>query len=128
MLANRLSVLLAERQLTIKKVVNDLGISRSSISNIVNNPQANIATDTIDKICNYLEVTPNDFFAYSPYNISVKKHLEIRDHSATDIQATITHNRKNYVYSKFDHFPLRKHRYHILHGLIEMEYSDYLLN
>lgn len=69
MLANRLNVLLAERQLPIKQVVDETEISRSSISNIVNNPNANISTETIDILCNYLEVTPSDFFVYSPYSI-----------------------------------------------------------
>ncbi|WP_125705517.1 helix-turn-helix domain-containing protein [Lacticaseibacillus daqingensis] len=67
MLANRLNVLLAERQLSIKDVVTDTGISRNTISNISNSPSANIATDTIDRLCNYLEITPANFFEYSPY-------------------------------------------------------------
>ncbi|MFD1419364.1 helix-turn-helix domain-containing protein [Lactiplantibacillus songbeiensis] len=67
MLANRLSVLLAERQLTIKQVVDETKISRNTISNITNNINANISTETIDTLCRYLEVTPSDFFSFSPY-------------------------------------------------------------
>lgn len=72
MLANQLNVLLAQRQLSIKQVVNELGISRSSISNIVNNPSANVSTETINKLCNYLGITPSDFFIYAPYEFSFK--------------------------------------------------------
>lgn len=67
MLANRLSVLLAERQLTIKQVVDETKISRNTISNITNNINSNISTETIDTLCRYLEVTPSDFFSFSPY-------------------------------------------------------------
>lgn len=70
MLANRLSVLLAEREKTIKETVNDTGISRNTLSNMVNNPQGNISMATVDKLCNYLEIEPVDFFVYSPYLIN----------------------------------------------------------
>lgn len=71
MLANQVNVLLAERQLSIKQVVEETGISRSAISNIVNNPSANVATETIDKLCRYLGVTPTEFFVYSEYDFEL---------------------------------------------------------
>lgn len=72
MLANRLSVLLAERQISIKEVVAETGLSRSAISNIVNNPDANVATATIDLLCLYLGVTPAEFFTYWPYSVRMQ--------------------------------------------------------
>ena len=66
MLRNRLKILLAERDLSIKDVVNATGLTRPSISNMVNNPMANIATDNIDKLCNYLGVTPTEFWEFKP--------------------------------------------------------------
>ncbi|WP_428958641.1 helix-turn-helix domain-containing protein [Levilactobacillus brevis] len=74
MLANRLSVLMAERQLSIKQVIDATGISRNTISNISNNPNANVATDTIDKLCNYMGIQPSDFFVYAPYQIEMAVH------------------------------------------------------
>lgn len=65
LLANRLKILLAERDLTIKDLMKATGLSRNSLSNMVNNPFANIATDNVDKLCNYLEVAPKDFYDYS---------------------------------------------------------------
>ena len=50
----------------IKDVVNATGLTRPSISNMVNNPMANIATDNIDKLCNYLGVTPTEFWEFKP--------------------------------------------------------------
>ncbi|HJF46658.1 MAG TPA: helix-turn-helix transcriptional regulator, partial [Limosilactobacillus oris] len=67
LLANRLKILLAERDLSIKEVVEDTGISRSALSNMVNNPSANIATKNIDTLCNFLEINPSDFWEYSPW-------------------------------------------------------------
>lgn len=64
MLANRLRALLAERDLTIKDAMKATGISRSSFSNMVNNPYANISTDNVDKLCNFLSVGPSEFYDY----------------------------------------------------------------
>lgn len=67
MLANRLSVLLAERGLKIPDIIKKTGLSRNTISNLINKPSSNISIDTVDKLCNYLCVEPKDFFIYSPY-------------------------------------------------------------
>ena len=70
MLANRLKILLAERDLSIKDLMKATGLSRNSLSNMVNNPFANIATENVDKLCNYLEVAPKDFYDYSGWLFS----------------------------------------------------------
>ena len=75
MLANRLKILLAERDLSIKDVVNATGLTRPSISNMVNNPFATIAIDNVDKLCNYLEVSPKEFFD-QPKSERLKTFLE----------------------------------------------------
>lgn len=46
------------------------GISRSSFSNMVNNPYANISTDNVDKLCNFLSVGPSQFYDYSPWRFT----------------------------------------------------------
>ncbi|MCC4444250.1 helix-turn-helix domain-containing protein [Limosilactobacillus reuteri] len=87
MLANRLKILLAERDLSIKDVIEDTGISRNVLSNMINKPFANISTENIDKLCNYLEVTPAIFFDYSKWRFSyeLKSNVKISD---TDVKAT----------------------------------------
>lgn len=70
MLANRLKALLAERDLTIKDAMKATGISRSSFSNMVNNPYANISTDNVDKLCNFLSVSPSKFYDFSPWRFT----------------------------------------------------------
>ena len=70
LLANRLKILLAERDLTIKDLMKATGLSRNSLSNMVNNPFANISTENVDKLCNYLEVAPKDFYDYSGWRFN----------------------------------------------------------
>lgn len=78
LLANRLKILLAERDLTIKDLMKATGLSRNSLSNMVNNPFANIATDNVDKLCNYLNVTPKNFYDYFPWKFSIGCSLRDR--------------------------------------------------
>lgn len=61
---NRLRVLMAERNLRIKDVVQDTGFSRNEISRLINHPEVNVRNNTLEKLCEYLKVTPNDFFGY----------------------------------------------------------------
>lgn len=75
MLANRLKILLAERDLSIKDVVNATGLTRPSVSNMVNNPLANISTDNVDKLCNYLGVKPSEFYDYLPWRFDFELQL-----------------------------------------------------
>lgn len=75
MLANRLKILLAERDLSIKDVVEATGLTRPSISNMVNNPFANISTINVDKLCNFLKVTPKDFYDYFRWDFSIGSSL-----------------------------------------------------
>lgn len=77
MLANRLKILLAERDLSIKDTVNATGLSRNTLSNIVNNPFANISTENVDKLCNFLEVKPSKFYDYVPWRLSFTLRLGI---------------------------------------------------
>ncbi|MBB1072675.1 helix-turn-helix transcriptional regulator [Limosilactobacillus reuteri] len=75
LIANRLKILLAERDLSIKNVMGATGISRSALSNMVNNPFANISTENVDKLCNYLEVKPSEFYDYVPWIFHFTLHL-----------------------------------------------------
>nr|WP_276580101.1 helix-turn-helix transcriptional regulator [Lacticaseibacillus parakribbianus] len=69
--------MLTERNLTIKQVTEDTGLSRNTVSNLVNKPMGNISVDTTDLLCNYLRVTPKEFFEYSPYRIEAETSSEV---------------------------------------------------
>lgn len=62
MLENRLNILLAERRLKIKDVVTGTGLKRNTISNIVNNPKANISTNSLDLLMQFLKIEPGEFW------------------------------------------------------------------
>lgn len=66
MLRVNLNMLLAERNLTASRLSKDTGISKTTLTALVNNTGKGIQYETIDTICNYLNVTPNDFFDYVP--------------------------------------------------------------
>ncbi|MEE6714303.1 helix-turn-helix transcriptional regulator [Schleiferilactobacillus harbinensis] len=75
MLANRLSILLAERDMTIKELTTKTGLSRNTVSNLVNKPTGNISVKTTDLLCNYLKITPREFFEYSPVYLSFPNNV-----------------------------------------------------
>lgn len=66
MIRNRLAVLLAERGLKITRVAKDTGISRNTITTTAQNDSEMIRLETINTLCNYLGVTPSEFFDYEP--------------------------------------------------------------
>lgn len=69
MLLNNLKKILDDKKVTIKDVVLGTNLSRNTLSNIVNNPKANVSNRTLDNLCIFLNVTPNDFFEYHPFNV-----------------------------------------------------------
>lgn len=62
MLRNNLVMLMAERNLTTKDLMEATGLSRNSLSNMINNPYANIALKNVDKLCKVLHVGVNGFY------------------------------------------------------------------
>lgn len=71
MIRYNLNKLLGERNLKISKVFVDTGISRSTLTKIVNNQSSMVQTETIDKLCQYLKIDVSDFFEYIPIEIDV---------------------------------------------------------
>lgn len=76
MLRVNLNMLLAERSLTASRLAKDTGISKTTLSSLVNNTGKGIQYDTIDNICNYLNITPDDFFDYVPFEYSLSYYLD----------------------------------------------------
>lgn len=79
MIRNRLSVLLAERKLKITQVANDTNLSRNTITSTAQNDGKMIQLETINILCKYLNITPTEFFDYSPidfeYFISIDENV-----------------------------------------------------
>ena len=66
MIVNRLPLLLAEKRLKVADAVRETGISKTSLHKIYNDQSTRIDFDTIDKLCEYLDVKVGDIFEYVP--------------------------------------------------------------
>lgn len=93
MLKNRLSVLLAERELTAAKVYEETGISRSTLSTLVNNSGDGVQYKTLDTLCNFLEIEPGEFFDYAPYLLD----YEIETFGETENENIFTFNHEEFL-------------------------------
>lgn len=69
MIRNRLSELLSERGLKTSRVAKEVKIARSSLTSMIQNDSEMVRVDSIDKLCNYLEISPTEFFEYIPISI-----------------------------------------------------------
>lgn len=106
MIKCNLAVLLAERGLKITKVSNDTGISRTTLTSLMNNYSSGIQFDTLNTLCNYLQTTPELFFPYVPFDYSVNADkidektviIDIIFHSRNKMEETS-------LLAKIDHTP-----------------------
>ena len=64
MIINHLPTLLAERRLKVADAVRATGVSKTTLHKIYNDQSSRIDFDTIDKLCEYLEVEVGDIFEY----------------------------------------------------------------
>ncbi|MEX6642420.1 helix-turn-helix transcriptional regulator [Clostridium perfringens] len=92
MIRCNLSILLAERNLKITKVSKDTGVSRTTLTSLSNNYSQGIQFDTINTLCNYLKVTPEQLITYIPIDISVEK-IDLYGESMTINLIIIENNR-----------------------------------
>ena len=70
MIFNRLKMLLSERELTISQVAKDTGLSRTTLTYMVQNNSKGIQLVTLNQLCQYLHVRPDDFFEYYPFDLA----------------------------------------------------------
>lgn len=72
MIDSNLAVLLAERNLKITKVSRDTGISRTTLTALCYDHSGGIKFDTLNTLCQYLGITPKEFFSYSQYDYEIQ--------------------------------------------------------
>lgn len=77
MIKNNFNELVAQRKLKITRISNDTGISRPTLNSLTRDDGKGIQYDTLNKLCNYFNVTPSEFFSYIPYDISF--NFEVMD-------------------------------------------------
>ncbi|MBR2526288.1 helix-turn-helix transcriptional regulator [bacterium] len=66
MISNKLSEILGRKRINKAELSRLSGISYSSIKNIYYNKTKGIEFETLNKLCNFLECTPNDLFEFTP--------------------------------------------------------------
>lgn len=68
MIRNNLSILLSERGMKNTALSIKTGISKNTISSLTQNDGKMIQLETINKICQVLDIDPGQFFSYIPYD------------------------------------------------------------
>ena len=82
MIRNRLASLLEDRGIKISRAAMELpNISRNTITNTASNNGKMIQLETIDTLCQYLNITPAEFFEYLPFDLEY--HADITENDAT---------------------------------------------
>lgn len=70
MIRNRLKELMDVRGLKATRIANDISnLSRNTINSTVNNNGKMIQFETVNLLCQYLGVTPSEFFEYLPFDV-----------------------------------------------------------
>ncbi|QEA32115.1 helix-turn-helix domain-containing protein [Secundilactobacillus malefermentans] len=80
MITNKLSVLMAERNLKATRIASDTGIARSTLTGLTSENSKMIQFETINTLCQYLGTDPSGFFEYTPIDV----HFDIE---VTNIEA-----------------------------------------
>lgn len=80
MIRNNLAVLMRERGIKNSILSLKTGISKNTISSTAQNDGKMIQLETINKICQVLDITPNEFFEYTP--IDALYHVDIDEESS----------------------------------------------
>lgn len=71
MIRNNLSILLSERGMKNTALSIKTGISKNTISSLTQNDGKMIQLETINKICQVLDVDPGEFFSYIPFDFEI---------------------------------------------------------
>ncbi|MGP5649471.1 helix-turn-helix domain-containing protein [Psychrobacter celer] len=69
MILCNLPVLLAERRMKVADLIRMTGISKSTMHKIYNEQTSRIDFETMDKICEALDIGVGDLFTYVPNNL-----------------------------------------------------------
>lgn len=76
MIRCNLANLLGERQLKMAAVIKETGVTRPTLTALFYNNGKGVQIETVNTLCNFLKVTPGDFFGYIPYDFTYEFTLE----------------------------------------------------
>ncbi|GEN33654.1 helix-turn-helix domain-containing protein [Aneurinibacillus danicus] len=96
MIKCNLAVLMAERGLKIADIASGTGMSRTTISSLVNHNAKGIQYDTFNTLCEFLKVSPGELFIYEPFTFSFEvKEVEERENDFLfKLEADITYKKQ----------------------------------
>lgn len=66
MIKNKLSEIMGRKRINKAELSRHTGISYSSVKNLYYDRTKGIEYETLNKLCNYLECTPNDILEFTP--------------------------------------------------------------
>lgn len=73
MLICKLAGILSSRKITITELSDSIYVSRTALSQLVNNATKGIQYETLDKLCSYLKLSPNDILLHHPVDFECTK-------------------------------------------------------
>ncbi len=65
-IVNRLSRLMGDRRLNIQAVADGTGLTRKTIHDLYHNKSVQIHLETLDKLCAFFQVGPEQIFEFQP--------------------------------------------------------------
>ncbi|WP_461244914.1 helix-turn-helix domain-containing protein [Secundilactobacillus muriivasis] len=92
MIRNNLSVLMAEKRIKVVDLSNATGISKNTITSTAKNYGKMIQLETINKICQALDVSPTDFFEYAPFDFDYYSEVGASDDEYYKETGLISHD------------------------------------
>ncbi|OGI00597.1 MAG: hypothetical protein A2Y25_07575 [Candidatus Melainabacteria bacterium GWF2_37_15] len=66
MIKNNLSRILGERRMKMSELIELTGLGRSTVERVYYHKGRNISYDTLDRICNALEISVGELLEHSP--------------------------------------------------------------
>lgn len=72
MIYSKLSNLMRKKGLTITKLANDTGISRTTLTSLYHNSGNGIQFDTLNVLCNYFHISISELLVFVPYTVEIK--------------------------------------------------------
>lgn len=107
MIKTNFAVLIAERGLKIADVYESTGISKTTLMALAENTGKGVQFDTVDKLCNFLDVELKDFFVYVPYiwDMKFKQNTESEDSDYIIIKLKTNQSEKDYFLNTYFLYP-----------------------
>ncbi|MCF9046572.1 helix-turn-helix domain-containing protein [Acinetobacter nectaris] len=68
MIICKLPILLAERKMRVADLIRGTGINKTTLHKLYNEELTRIDFDTIDRICDYLDIQVGELFTFERHN------------------------------------------------------------